>query len=149
MKEQQPRIFVLEPGSAGYLAIEEARARRRPDCPYVFHRNGKRIRDYYNAWRQAAAAFGRPNLYLHDFRRCAARNMTRAGVPEQVAMKVTGHKTREMFERYNIVVDDDVREAGLRVEAYTNPKSKRRLVALDRGTVKGHSAGVRARGRKR
>ncbi len=145
VKEQQARVLVLAPGSAGYQAIEEARVHRRPDCPHVFHRDGKPIRDFYGAWRKAAATFGRPNLYFHDFRRCAARNMTQAGVPEQVAMKITGHKTREMFDRYNIVAEDDVREAGLRVEDYTRPDSRGRLIALERGTRKGHSASSSAR----
>ncbi len=106
-------------------AIERA---RQCIVPYVFHRNGKPIKHYDTAWRNARKKAGLPGHIVHDFRRTAARNLVRAGVPERVAMMLTGHKTRAVFDRYAIVNEQDLSEG------------VRKLAAKSSWTVRGQSA---------
>jgi integrase len=76
---------------------------------------------YNKAWRQARVKAGCPDRITHDFRRTAVRNLARAAVPERVALQLTGHKTRAVFERYNIVRAGDLRDAARRIDMYTPP----------------------------
>lgn len=87
-----------------------------PECPFVFHRNGKPMKNVRGSWVRACHEAGLSGRLVHDFRRTAVRNLVRAGVPERVAMMITGHKTRHVFERYNIVSAGDLEEAARRID---------------------------------
>jgi integrase len=76
---------------------------------------GSPVRDYRVAWSKMCKAAKVPIL-LHDFRRSAIRNMIRAGVPEKTAMRISGHVTRSVFDRYDIGSEDDLAEAAQRIE---------------------------------
>ena len=85
--------------------------------PWVFHRDGQPIRDFRGSGRKACAAARMSGLLFHDLRRSAVRNLVAAGVDQAVAIRITGHKTASVFQRYRIVADDDIRVALERAEA--------------------------------
>jgi hypothetical protein len=57
------------------------------------------------------SAVGLSGVLRHDLRRTATRNLIRSGVPEVVSIRITGHRTRAVFNRYNIVSPADLQEA--------------------------------------
>ncbi len=87
--------------------------------------DGKSVRDIRAALVTACKKEGIPygrfvkgGFVFHDFRHTFNTNMRKAGVAQSVIMKITGHSTNEMFERYNTVDEDDIRQAVDRMEGY-------------------------------
>ena len=88
------------------------------DIKWVFfHPCGDPISDFARAWKAATKNAGCEGRLFHDLRRTAIRAMVRAGVSEVVAMSISGHRTRSVFDRYNITSEADQREAMAKVAA--------------------------------
>ena len=109
--------------------------------PWLFHREGERIRSFRRAWitacRRAGLARtverdGRTIVYPlripHDFRRTAVRNLERAGVPRSTAMAMVGHRTESIYRRYAIVDETMLREGADRLAAFYHAQSAAKTV---------------------
>ena len=121
-ENREPRELPLSPALAALIEKRwQARLVSGPNgprvCDRVFHREGEPVRDFRSAWRKAVEAIGQPGLLFHDLRRSAVTNMIRAGVPEQTAMRISGHRTSSVFRRYRIVETKDLLSALTQTES--------------------------------
>ena len=82
--------------------------------------------DYRDAWDRAVQLAGLEGLLFHDLRRSAVRNMLDAGMDESKVMRIVGHKTRAMIDRYRIVSVKDVAEAGDQIGRYLEGRQRDR-----------------------
>jgi integrase len=118
-RRSKTRAGRVLPISAPLHQVLRRRTRARgPGDRRVFRRDGVPVRVWRTALRDACRKAHVPHRLLHDCRRTAARNLIRAGVPERIAMLLTGHKTRAVFDRYNIVNEQELLTAGERLAAY-------------------------------
>ena len=75
------------------------------------HLEGRRVGEFRIQWRNATRKAGCPNIVLHDLRRSGVRALVRSGVPESVAMRISGHTTSSIFKRYDITSEQDLMDA--------------------------------------
>jgi integrase len=124
-KNGDGRVFPMTAGLRQLLdarQVEHERLKKAGHlCPHVFFRehaaDGKprRIASFTGAWRAACRKAGCPGRIPHDLRRTAIRNMVRAGIPERVSMRLSGHKTPSVFSRYDIISGTDLVDAAARL----------------------------------
>jgi len=106
---------------------------------FVFTRDsgrykGRRVRDFRTAWASACERAKCPDLLFHDLRRTGARNLRKLGVAEKTIMSLAGWKTRQVFERYNIVDHEDLVDAARRLD------QKRERELLEKAAEEARSA---------
>lgn len=135
-KNREGRTFPMFPELRALFEAQRAytdRIQREKGSiiPWVFHRDGKPIKSFRRSWLTACRLAGQPGRIPHDFRRTAVRSMVRKGIPERVAMQLTGHKTRSVFDRYNIVSEGDLQEAGRKLTGH-NYGHSRHIEAVER-----------------
>jgi integrase len=112
--------------------IKRRIALRDAACPFIFHRNGKQIKSFRKAFKAAAKAAGLDGAWPHDTRRSMIRNFRKAGLSENEGMRLSGHQTRAVYDRYDIHDDQDAREAMRRAQDYVRTEAARKVIPLRR-----------------
>jgi integrase len=97
---------------------KELRDSKYTDCPWIFHFRGRPIGSHLKGWEKACKEAGLDGLHFHDLRRSAVRNMERAGIPRNVAMAISGHRTEAVYRRYDIISPRDLKLAAAKMESY-------------------------------
>jgi integrase len=112
-KKQDARVlpFLGEDMGTCLRTAKAERDEKWPKRKWVFNRQGEQIKDFRWVWDEACKTAGVPDLHFHDLRRTAVRNLRKAGVPQVVRMKISGHKTDSMERRYSIVDAEDFAQA--------------------------------------
>jgi integrase len=119
---------------------------QRLDCPYVFHRNGRRIGDFRKLWVKACAEIGLTGRIVHDLRRSGVRHLVRAGVPLHTVMAMSGRRTQSMLKRYDIVSLEDLRAAVERGSDYQGQPAQVVALRTAEGEKTDRTPTVRRRG---
>ena len=124
------------------LLLEPCIVGKKPEDLVFTREDGSRIQDFRKTWNTACSAAKVPGLLFHDLRRTGVRNMIRAGIPERVAMTISGHKTRSILDRYNIVSTQDLKVAARRMEEAAIVATQEVAAQKQKTEADGHSLGT-------
>jgi integrase len=132
-KNGEARTVYLDDELKEVFRTEQERRKKNAKltpCVFTNEKGTDRMKDFRKTWKKACKGAKIGERLFHDFRRTAVRNMVRAGIPERVAMMVSGHKTRSVFERYNIVNNTDLKLAAKRQEEYLKSQTVTKTVTI-------------------
>jgi integrase len=115
-KNKHSRSFFLPPAALHAVRqwkrlTKEWEFRHQKTVRTVFHVDGEPIKDFRGTWDRAFQVAGVPRKLFHDLRRTAVTNYVNAGIPKSIARGISGHRTENIFERYNIRDDDKDKQA--------------------------------------
>jgi integrase len=128
-KNKRPRTLPIYGDMTRWL--QRQRETCPEGCPWVFHgTHGHPVDAHLIGWGDACKRAGLAGLLFHDLRRSAVRNMKRAGLQDLEAMRISGHKTRAIFDRYNIIDEDDLAAAGKLLEEHAQNRKLERAARL-------------------
>lgn len=132
-KNKKPRTLVLV-GELKDIIVRRL-AKRLPKCQLVFHRGGRPIKSFAKAFKAACKKIGVEGVVPHDMRRSGVRNLRPAGNNEHDCMEISGHKTRAVFDRYDIIDEEDQRRSLERQQEYKRQQMEqgRKVVPIRQG----------------
>jgi integrase len=119
-KSKEPRLIIM---TQEVYELISACVAGKDESDSVFTRGSEPVLDFRGAWDALCVKAGCTDVLFHDLRRSGVRNLVRAGVTERVAMTISGHKTRSVFDRYDICSESDLRNAVLLLEKSTDTKT--------------------------
>ena len=130
-KDREKDVLICDEVYKMLLSLPNRIQRSNGDS-HIFQYKGSTIKgdirdSLKKACKKADIKYGRfvkGGFIFHDLRHALNTNMRKAGVPESVIMKITGHSTREMFDRYNTIDEEDARKAVNELEEYLNLLTK-------------------------
>jgi integrase len=134
-KAKQARVAPLYGELRAWLDM--AASSNDQTCPFIITWRGEQIAEIKTAWNKARVRAKVPQLLVHDLRQTAVRNMIRAGIPEKRAMRISGHKSRSMFDRYDITDEREIQVAGQKLARYLEGKAEvvtKEVTAPENGT---------------
>ncbi len=128
-KNKNPRYLPIYGDMAAELSMAISLA--DPSCPFLIQDKGKQVTEFKKSWKSACDKAQVDHALFHDLRRTAVTNMIEAGFTEKEAMEISGHKTRSVFDRYQIVSERRLKQLGEKMEAHIRNKEKDEMLPGD------------------